>query len=309
MEFPFRKLLKFKNSQESLAWWEEVFGRAFPAVQPFLVPCSGTRADFYPCPDDPSIQLSVHESGKKYRAIPTGEHAEIFEDVVLDWHDVQAYRPSLDLVSDSLRSVFNLMPAAGPQLEHLDFVGRCDCNGELRHVFACFADSAPAALNAVLPHADPKKVGCVLFPSHHAGAAELLHSRGIATVPLRECLSLNKTGFSGDCPKTCSTRRPPDISNTALKTHLDHRLDKIEENVIPGAARGAATVRSASAGGKARGDLYQPKYKEAKKFIREYHKKNPAVSFCAARKKAAQHVSLSEVTLKKHINKGDFDDW
>ena len=309
MEFPFRKLIKCKHAQEPLAWWEEVFGRAFPAVQPFLVPCSGKRADFYPCPDNPSVPLSVHESGKKYWALPVGEHANNHDDLVLDWEDVQAHRLGIDRVSESLRSAFKLMPAAGPQIDNLEYIGRCDCNGELRQVFACFIDSSQEVLTAVSPHTDPQKVGCILFPTHHAVAAELLHSRGIATVPLRECLSLKKNGFSGECPKPCARCRPADINHTELKKHIDVRFDTLEKTVLPSALRGSGTIRSAAAGGKARAAPYLQKYAEAKEFIREYHLKNPAVSFSQARKRAAQHLPLSERALRMHIKKGDFTDW
>ncbi len=309
MEFPFRKLLKCRHALEPLAWWEGTFGKAFPSVQHFLIPCPAKRADFFPCPDNPSVRMSIRESGRKYRAFPPGEHTHAIEDLVLDWKDVQAHRIGLDRVSDSLRGAFNLTPGEAPKMESLDFIGRCDCNGEFRQVFACFADSAPATLNAVSPVTDPQTVGCILFPANHSVAADLLRSRGIASVSLRECLSLEKTGFSGECSRNCSRCRPPDISNTELKKHLDVRLDTIEETVLPSALRGSRTIRSAAAGGLARGEQYQPQYETARNFLKEYHRKNPAVSFNQARKKAAQHVSLSEVALKKHIKKGDFTDW
>ena len=309
MEFPFRKLLKCRHALEPLAWWEGMFGKAFPSVHPFLIPCPAKRADFFPCPDDPSVRMSIRESGHKYRAFPPGEHTHAIEDLVLDWKDVQAHQLGLDRVSEALRSEFKLTPVAAPQLESLKIIGRCNYNGEFRHVFACFADSAPATLSAVTPLTDPRTVGCILFSANHSVAADLLRSRGIASVSLRECLSLEKTGFSGECSRNCSKCRSPDISNTELKKHLDVRLDTIEETVIPSALRGSRTIRSAAAGGKARAAPYLKKYEAAKEFIRDYHKKNPAVSFCAARKKAAQHLYLSEITLKKHINKGDFADW
>ncbi len=227
MEFPFRKLLRCRHSLEPLAWWEGTFGRDFSSVQPFLIPCSGRRADFFPCPDNPSVRMSIRESGRKYRAFPPSEHTGAIEDLVLDWKDVQAHRIGLDQVSDSLRRAFNLLPGAAPQLESLEFIGRCDCNGEFRQVFACFADSAPATLSAVTPVTDPRTVGCILFPANHSVAADLLRSRGIASVSLRECLSLEKTGFSGECSRNCSKCRPPDISNLELKQHIDSRMDSV----------------------------------------------------------------------------------
>jgi hypothetical protein len=292
-----------------MAWWEDHFGRIFPSVQPFLVPCPGKRADFYPCPDNPAVRLSICESGHKYRAVPTGEHADAYEDVGLDWKDVQAHKLGISRISDALRGTFKLLLAPSLQLDNLDYIGRCDCNGVFRQVYACFADTSPAALTAVSPITDVQTVGCVLFPTHHSAATEFLNSRGISSVILRDCLSLDGAGFSGECPKTCIRCRPADISNIELKKHLDVRLDALETTVIPNAVRGTATVHSASAGGKARATSYLQKYADAKKFIHEYHQKNPVVSFSAARKKAAQHLYLSEATLKNHVKKGDFVDW
>jgi hypothetical protein len=89
---PFSKLLKCQNTSQSLAWWKQVFGRDFPAVHPFLEPCIGQRASVYPCPDDPAVSMEVRESGTAYRAVPTGEFADDFDDVELCWEEVQAYR-------------------------------------------------------------------------------------------------------------------------------------------------------------------------------------------------------------------------
>jgi hypothetical protein len=309
MEFPFRKLLKCRHALEPLAWWEGHFGRAFPSVQPFLIPCPAKRAEFYPCPDNFSVRLTIREFRKKYRAAPTGEHATVFDDVVLDWEDVQAHQLGIDRVNEALRCEFKLAPGAAPQMESLEFIGRCDRKGESRHVFACLADSEATALTAISPIADPQKVGCVLFSTYHSDAADLLRSRGIASVSLRECLSLKKAGFSGECSRNCSKCRPPDISNTELKKHLDVRLDTIEETVIPSALRGSRTIRSAAAGGRARAEPYLKKYEAAKEFMLDYHKKNPAICFTQALRKAAQHLHLSERALKTRINKGDFIDW
>lgn len=309
MEFPFRKLLRFRNSFEPLAWWEDRFGRSFPSVQPFLVPCEGQRADFFPCPENPIVRLSIREFRKKYRAVPAVEHADAYEDVMLDWKDVQAHKLGISRLIESLRGAFGLFLAPCRQLANLDYIGRCDCNGVLRQVYACFADTSPAALTAVSPINDPQTVGCVLFPSHHSAATELLNGRGISSVILRECLSLDGTGFSGECPKTCTHCRPADISTGELKKHLDVRLDALETTVIPSALRGSKTKRSASAGGKARAEMYQPKIEEARQFVIKYHRENRSMCFTQALRKAAQHLDLGESTLKKYLKKGDFADW
>lgn len=106
------------------------------------------------------------------------------------------------------------------------------------------------------------------------------------------------------CP--CSA---PDLGHREMMQKIDQRFDQIEETVIPSAARGAKTVSSASAGGRTRAEQYIPKYQAARDFMIEYHSKNPAVSFNQTRKKAAQHLYLSESTLKNHVKKGDFADW
>jgi hypothetical protein len=89
---PFKKLRSCQNVSQPLAWWEQVFGRDFPTVHPFLEPCIGQRANEYPCPDDSAVSMEVREFGEAYRAVPTGEFADDFDDIELLWEDVQAYR-------------------------------------------------------------------------------------------------------------------------------------------------------------------------------------------------------------------------
>lgn len=107
----------------------------------------------------------------------------------------------------------------------------------------------------------------------------------------------------------CCRRDKKEISHAEMLGAINKRFDQIEESVIPNAARGAGTLSSASAGGKARSAKYKPLYQEARRFIREYHQKHPSISFSQARKRAAQHVDLSESALKNHIKKKDFTDW
>ncbi len=71
---------------------------------------------------------------------------------------------------------------------------------ECRHVYACLAVSDQKALQADENCTDPKKTGCVLFPAHHTKADDILKSRGIVSVALRECLSIKPDGFHGECP-------------------------------------------------------------------------------------------------------------
>jgi len=303
MEFPIKKLLKHSESFEPLVWWENLFGRAFASIRPFLSPCEDRRGDFYPSPDNPSVQLTIRDSGRRYRAFPPDDLKDKIDDVLLDWEDVQAFQLDCNRLRTSLRKTLKLKPAASRPVEGLFYIGRCDCNKECRHVYACLAVSEQKALQAAENCTDPKKTGCVLFPAHHAKAADLLKSRGIASVALRECLSIKPDGFHGECPMNCVACFTTDTAK------LVTRFNTFEKTVLPDASRGSKTKRSASAGGQKRAEQYQPKYEEAKKFILEYHQKNPAICFTQALRKAAQHLHLSERTLKTHINKGDFPDW
>ncbi|MEI7903376.1 MAG: hypothetical protein WCK89_24310, partial [bacterium] len=120
-----------------------------------------------------------------------------------------------------------------------------------------------------------------------------------------ECLSIKPDGFHGECPVNCAgCLLPP---NDIAKVHT--RLDTIEKTVLPDASRGSKTKRSASAGGKARAETYLPQYAEARRLILKYHRENRSMCFTQALRKAAQHLHLSERTLKTHVNKGDFPDW
>ena len=157
MEFPIKKLLKYSESFEPLVWWENLFGRAFAAIRPFLAPCEDRRGDFYPSPDNPSVQLAIQESGRRYRALPPEELADEVDDLILDWEDVQAYRFSCTRLRAALRKVFRLIPAAGRQIANLCYIGRCECNKEFRHVYACLAVSDQGALQAAENCTDPKR--------------------------------------------------------------------------------------------------------------------------------------------------------
>jgi hypothetical protein len=305
MEFPIRKLLKHCDAYEPLVWWENLFGRAFASIRPFLAPCEDRRGDFYPSPDNPSVQLAVREAGRRYRALPPDELKDEVDDVLLDWDDVQAYHLDCDRLRTSLRKTLNLKPAASRPVEGLFYIGRCESNKEYRHVYACLAVSDQKALQAAANCTDPKKTGCVLFPAHHTKASDLLKRRGIVSVALRECLSIKPDGFHGECPVNCAgCLLPP---NDIAKVHT--RLDTIEKTVLPDASRGSKTKRSASAGGKARAETYLPQYAEARRLILKYHRENRSMCFTQALRKAAQHLHLSERTLKTHVNKGDFPDW
>jgi hypothetical protein len=305
MEFPIRKLLKHRDSFEPLPWWENLFGKAFSAIRPFLSPCEDRRAAFYPSPDNPSVQLAVRESGRRYRALPPDELKDEVDDVLLDWEDVQAYHLDCERLRTSLRMSLNLKPADSRPIEGLFYIGRCECNREFRHVYACLAVSDQKALQAAENCTDPKKTGCVLFPAHHAKAADLLKSRGIAAVALRECLSIKPDGFHGECPVNCAECFQPPAELAAVHT----RLDSLEQTVLPDAERGEKALSGASAGGHARAEQYQPQYEEARRFILKYHRENRSMCFTQALRKAARHLDLGESTLKKHIKKGDFPDW
>jgi len=303
MEFPIRKLLKHCDAFEPLVWWKNLFGPAFSSVQAFLSPCDDRRGDFYPSPDNQLVQLTIRESGRRYRAFPPDDLKDKVDDVLLDWEDVQAWHLDCDQLRTSLRKTLNLKPAASRPVEGLFYIGRCECNKEFRHVYACLAVSEASALQAAKNCTDPKKTGCVLFPTNHAKADDLLKSRGIASVALRECLSIKPDGFHGECPVNCADCFTPDTQKLAS------RIDTIEKTILPDAERGEKIISGAAAGGKARAQLYQPKIEEARQFILNYHRKNRSMCFTQALRKAAQHIDLGESTLKKYLKKGDFPDW
>ena len=303
MEFPIKKLLKHSESFEPLVWWENLFGRTFASIRPFLSPCEDRRGDFYPSPDNPSIQLTIRDSGRRYRAFPPDDLKDKIDDVLLDWDDVQAHHLDCDRLRTSLRKTFNFKPAASRPIEGLFYIGRCERNRESRHVYACLAVSDQKALQAAENCTDPKKTGCVLFPAHHAKAADLLKSRGIASVALRECLSIKPDGFHGECPMNCSACFTTDTAK------LESRFDTVEKTVLPDAKRGSKTKKSASAGGQVRAEAYREKIEEARRFILKYHRENRSMCFTQALRKAAQHLDLGESTLKKYLKKGDFADW
>ena len=139
MEFPIKKLLKHSESFEPLVWWENLFGRTFASIRPFLSPCEDRRGDFYPSPDNPSIQLTIRDSGRRYRAFPPDDLKDKIDDVLLDWDDVQAHHLDCDRLRTSLRKTFNFKPAASRPIEGLFYIGRCERNRESRHVYACLA--------------------------------------------------------------------------------------------------------------------------------------------------------------------------
>ena len=250
MEFPIRKLLKHCNTYEPLAWWKNLFGPAFSSVRPFLAACEDRRAEFFPALENPSVQLTVCESGRKYRAFPPEELEDKIEDLILDWEDVQVYRLDCARLRQAIRKALRLKPAAGRKRDNLLYIGRCECNRDFRHVYACLAVSASDAHAAIEECEDPEKFGCILFPSHYSRSEQLLKERGIASVNLRECLSLKKDGFHGECTVNCADCLLP------ASIQVESRLNTIEQTVLPDASRGSKTKKSASAGGKIRAAKY-----------------------------------------------------
>jgi len=297
MEFPIRELLRHRDSFEPLAWWENRFGKTFPSVRPFLFACEGHMAEFFPSPQNPSVQFMVQEAGFKYRAVPP----EGGDDIILDWEDVQAHRLDFYRLCRPLRKTFNVQAGRGRKHNNLHYLGRCQSSRDLRHVYICKAHTASAAHKAVEHCTDPGKFGCILFATRHDRSAKLLRERGISSVSLRECLSLTQKGFTGTCPGACA--------GCTCTNPLENRLETIEKSVLPDATRGSKTRNAASAGGRARAALYKAKYDEARRFIREYHRKYPSACFTQALRRAARHLHLSERTLKTHVKKGDFADW
>jgi len=220
MELPLSKLLSCKNALEPLAWWETAFGRDFLAVRPFLVSCTGKRADFYPCPDDPAVLLTVRESGEKYRAFPTGEYADDFDDLELNWDDVQAHGFNTQGFIDFVRDGFGVKKRFFQPLENLHPIGHCPVGD--RSVYASLhTDSAKNLAIAAGIHG-PETAGCIIFPERVDHAEALLHGKGVAAIFLDEAHSSTKL----EC-RQCCRKLQKDITNLELKQHLDSRIDSV----------------------------------------------------------------------------------
>ncbi len=217
---PFGRLLSCRDTLAPLAWWEQAFGRDFPAVRPFLIPCTGKRADFYPCPDDPAVQLMVRESGEKYRAVPTGENADDFDDLELNWEDVQAHRFNPQAFIDFVRVGFGVKKRLFQPLENLHLVGHCP-TGE-RTVYASFETDFARNIAIASGLHGPETAGCIIFPERIDHVEPLLQGKGIASVFLDEACSSTSSG----CPQYCR-KLQKDITNLELKQHMDARMDSV----------------------------------------------------------------------------------
>ncbi|MFA5902109.1 MAG: hypothetical protein WC829_23705 [Hyphomicrobium sp.] len=217
---PFSRLLKYQTAQQSLAWWKQVFGPDFPAVHRFLIPLTGKRVGFYPCPDDPDVQLTVRESGEKYRAFPTGEYADDFDDLELNWDDVQAHGFNTQGFIDFVRDGFGVKKRLFQPLENLNPVGHCPVGD--RSVYASLhTDSAKNLAIAADIHG-PETAGCVVFPERVDHAEALLHGKGIAAIFLDEAYSSTKL----EC-RQCCRKLEKDITNLELQQNLVSRIDSV----------------------------------------------------------------------------------
>ena len=217
---PFKKLLSCKDAQQPLVWWEQALGRDFPAVRPFLIPCTGKCASSYPCPDDPAVCMAVHESGGVYRAVPTGEHADDFEDVLLQWDDVQLYGLRPYCLAELIRDWFDVEKRFFQPLENLHLVGYCPVGD--RSVYASLQTDSAKNLAVAAGLHSPETAGCVIFPERVPTIEPLMQSRGVSTVFLDEACS----GDSVCCGQACGVCGQ-DITNAELQAHVDRRLDTL----------------------------------------------------------------------------------
>lgn len=216
----FSRLLKYQTAQQPLAWWKQVFGPDFPAVHRFLIPLTGKRAGFYPCPDDPDVLLTVRESGEKYRAFPTGEYADDFDDLELNWPDVQAHSFNPQGFIDFLRDSFGVKKRSFQPLDNLHPVGYCPVGDRL--VYVSFeTDPAKNMVIAECLHGS-EAAGCVLFPERIPAIEPLLQSQSIATVFLDEACSEPTLGC-----QQCCCKLQENITNLELKRHFDVRIDSV----------------------------------------------------------------------------------
>lgn len=296
------RLLKFAQRQECLKWWDWALGADFVSALQFFSPSPGRRGSHYPSPESSSVLLEIGECRGAYAAYATEELTGFYETIYLEWSDVQAFHLNSSLILSHLRGHFNVTQQSFPQLENLHPVGHCPVGR--RSVYASLHPDSDKNLAIAVGLHDPEIAGCIIFPERIALVEPLLRARGIASIFLDEACPSTSSGCSKCCLKI-----QPDIANRDVVKKIYKRFDRFEATVRPSADRGVKTVSSASAGGYARGQQYQPKYAAARKFLKEYHRENPAVSFSEAMKKAASHVAMSVGALKKHIKKGDFTRW
>ncbi len=213
---PFKKLLSCKSALEPLAWWKQAFGRDFPTVRPFLIPCIGKRADFYPCPDDPNVRMIVRESCGRYRAVPTSDNADDFDDLSLEWEDVQIYRLDVMNFTDHLRDHFDLKIRISKSLENLHPVGHCPVGD--RSVYASLHPDSAKNLMIAAGLQGPDTAGCLIFPERIDHVESLMRDRGIASIFLDEAYSCK----SPSCGRKC----------VGLKSALSRQIDDLRRERI-----------------------------------------------------------------------------
>ena len=85
------KVALTRPGYEVLAWWKRAFADEYARVEPLLVRCIGVAGNRYPEPRT-GYSLTIRETNGKWRAFPTGDRCEDFEDQILTWEDVQAWR-------------------------------------------------------------------------------------------------------------------------------------------------------------------------------------------------------------------------
>jgi hypothetical protein len=157
--------------------------------------------------------LTVRESGGKYRAVPTGENADDFDDLELNWDDVQAHRFNPQAFIDFVRDGFGVKERLFQSLENLHPVGHCPVGDRSVYV-SLHHDSAKNLAIAAGLHG-PETAGCIIFPERIAQVEPLLQGKGIASVFLDEACSSTSSG----CPQCCR-KLEKDITNLELQQNL-----------------------------------------------------------------------------------------
>lgn len=222
-----RKLLHSSSARESLAWWREVFGQDFPAIHRFLEPCTGVSASTYPCPDDSAVSFHVRESAEGYRAFPTDECADDYDDLELGWKDVQAWEFNTTTFCEGLQVVLHLNDSTSAGCQGLSHVGSCTRSGTLRQVYTCLHSSESEILNSIVSLPNDSNIGCIIMGEPHPAVDAVLKSRNIGCTALSESFSINGDGLQGSCTRSCTRCAQSDLSNLELKSHIDTRFDTL----------------------------------------------------------------------------------
>ncbi len=299
--------------------WQFLFQQHYHLLRPFLSP-TGRRAALTCCPaHGPKELIVVGSDGSSTVSACTPPASPEASSASSDVLELWEFCPCL--LATYLGGALGLHPKERPLLQHgqILHIGALHY-GTNRYPAYLLKNGPDSYLESARSMAAAQQGACIFFTPRYCAATDKWSSRrnlGYFTleqqlfpdsfipvssyrVRLQECLE----AFTRSPAKFAAGLNPEPNLNGIVS-----RIDTIEKTVLPDASRGSKTRKSASAGGKARAKSFQAKYEEARRFMLDYHRRNPSVSFTQVRCKAARHLTLSESALKNRFKKGDFPDW